>query len=120
VQANRHAQTDPKWYGTQRVQLIRKICGAVKDNLFWETMDEWQTLDGRIVAALRTIWDEIAQDQASSTPEKIIRLANTPNGVTNCIQHLIGNVLSQHMQNSECEESSQKRNYTAQCKQMAE
>lgn len=122
------AQTDPKWYGTKRVQLIRKICGAVKDNrpndreldLFWETMDEWQTLDGRIVAALRTIWDEIAQDQANSTPEKILRLANTPNGVTNCIQHLIGNVLSQHMQNSECEESSQKRNYTAKCEQMAE
>ena len=99
------AQTDKINAGLKRVQLIRKVCAGNKDEpvndreleSFWDAMDRWITLDARLVTALQGIWNDLVQDKKTSPIDKIVRLTQVPNGVVNCVQHFVGNLVREHI-----------------------
>jgi hypothetical protein len=56
--------------------------------LFWEMMDSWQCMDGRLVSAL----EAINQDSISGTQEfveNIVEYNSTANAMKNCTHHMI-------------------------------
>jgi hypothetical protein len=91
------------------VTLIQTLAKARTDraprfkelDLFWVQMDAWDVLDPSIVEALKTVRAEwIAKCTAhplyTNDPnfaKLLVRVHNTCNGVTNCVQHILGTML---------------------------
>ena len=87
------------------MKLIQDCSGASKDtepnhrelNIFWRVMDDWPKLDENLIKPLQFWWSEIASDRKTSLEEKILLLVQSPNGVSNCLHHLAGNLLYEHL-----------------------
>ena len=98
------------------VSLIQTLAKARKDqaprfkelDLFWVQMDAWETLDHALVEALKNIRAEwIAKCSNTvylNSPNFIrllVRVHNSCNGITNCLQHVVGTMLKLFVDNSE-------------------
>ena len=116
-------QYNQKNCGTKRALLIQQISSGKKDNkpnarellLFWNEMDAWELLNQGLVDAMQRFWSEINENGVRSTLEKVLLLAQTPNGIANCVQHLIGTLVARHVEKRAGEPRPQKCNYTAGC-----
>ncbi|XP_028410937.1 uncharacterized protein LOC114544140 [Dendronephthya gigantea] len=95
------AQTHEPASKTQ-VQLIQKYAKALRDKppnsaeiyFFWLVMDRWRNrLAPPLVNGLKHHWHDLSNDDELSVAEKIFHLAITPNAITTCVHHLIGNIV---------------------------
>jgi len=92
-----------------QVKLIQEFSDASKDtepnskelHMFWVVMNNWSTLDPDLVYALRHWWHKLAANEKASLEEKLFLLIQSPNGVTNCLHHLAGNLLYQSLKERE-------------------
>ena len=86
----------------KRVKLFQEITGSASDEvpceeelrLFHDDMENWETLEPDMVAALRTIF--LYLSSLSKDPydpdflNAIVLLHNLTNGISNCTNHMIG------------------------------
>jgi hypothetical protein len=87
-----------------QVRLIQDFAEAEKDNApnsreldtFWRIMNDWNTLDRDLVEALQNWWCKLTLDDEQSIEEKLLLVTASPNGVSNCLHHLAGNLLYEH------------------------
>ena len=99
-----------------QVKLIQDSSGASKDtepnhrelSIFWRIMDQWPKLDENLIKPLQFWWSELASDRKTSLEEKILLLVQSPNGVTNCLHHLAGNLLYEHVNEQDMLDDSTK------------
>ena len=60
-------------------------------------MNNWTTPIPDLVDSLQHWWRKVAMDKRTSLEEKLLLLIQSPNGVTNCLHHLAGNLLYQSL-----------------------
>ncbi|XP_028409489.1 uncharacterized protein LOC114532102 [Dendronephthya gigantea] len=111
--------------GAKRVQMMQKLAAAgekdeppnhVELELFWGAMNDWKILDAGLVAALQSTWEEMNSEKSRTPVQKILTLTAIPNGVSNCIQHCIGNLVREFVRQTKSD--GRKVNYTAGCDAM--
>ncbi|CAB4035527.1 Hypothetical predicted protein [Paramuricea clavata] len=103
VREKLRAQTFETPVKTQ-VRLVQDFAEAEKDNtqnsrgldIFWRIMNDWNTLDRNLVDALQTWWCKLTVDEEQSIEGKSLLVTVFPNGVSNCLHHLAGNLLYKH------------------------
>ncbi len=85
-----------------QVRIIQDFAHAVKESapnsreieLFWWVMhNDWVRLERSWQDCLTDLWREICDDTEHSLIDNILLLSQLPNGITNCTNHFIGNLL---------------------------
>ena len=88
-----------------RIKIIQRMAKATRDNppiqdelsLFWSEMDYWESLDGRVAAALVQVWNDASRILNESRGEaflrKLLQFDNMASGVRNCTAHFMGSMM---------------------------
>jgi hypothetical protein len=108
--------------GTKREMAIKRLGEGEKDQppthkelfLFFQEMDEWQTLDKRLVSGMREIHAESVRiaddDELEAVIKHMLQLVALQNGVANCSRHALGcMVRAVHDRNVDDEGNEEKR-----------